>query len=122
LEVLAGNAAPHYNLNTMTFKRSSDAKGKTVLIRCTEAEKLELQHRAKLANLSLSEFLLRSALRHAITVKTDMHNVLEIRALINTLRDIYNENAVPGDERLQPVLDEAVEALRRIIGRPHQLK
>lgn len=106
----------------MTFKRSSDPKGKTLLIRCTEAEKEELQQRARLANLSVSEFLLRSALSHAIKVKTDMHNVLEIRGLINLLRDIYHRENFPNDDRLQPLLNEGVDALRRIGGRPHQIK
>ena len=106
----------------MIFKDSLDSLTARLSLRSTPEDKTEIQRQAKLANLSLSEFMIRAALRHPISVKTDMHNVHEVRFFIEALRDIYNDGQPVNDERLRPVLNAAVDALKRIIGRPNQLE
>lgn len=106
----------------MTFRKSDDPKSAEIKFRVSPADKAMIHERAALENLSVGVLLTKLAGRRAITSKTDMHNVLEIRFFIEALRDIYNSGQPPNDERLRPVLDAAVDALKRVVGRPHQLK
>ncbi len=106
----------------MTFKKTAAPNTSNLLLRCTEDEKEAVRAQAKAANLSVTEFMFRAALKHPISVKTDLHTVHEIRFFIQALRDIYSTAQPLNDERLRPVLDAAVDALKRVVGRPHQLK
>ena len=106
----------------MTFRKSNDPKSAEINFRVSPVDKAMIHERAVQENLSVGVLLTRLAGRRAITSKTDMHNVNEIRFLIQALRDIYNDGQPSNDERLRPVLDAAVSALNRIPGRPHQLK
>lgn len=106
----------------MVFKNSPDSLTARLNLRSTPEDKAAIEAQAKLANLSVSEFMIRAALKHPISVKTDMHNVHEIRFFIEALRDIYNDRQPPNDERLRPVLKAAAEALNRIAARSHQVK
>lgn len=106
----------------MTFKKAVTPKSTNLLLRCTEDEKAAIRAQAKVANLPVSQFMLRAALKHRIEVKTDLHTVHEIRFFIQALRDIYHTAQPLNDERLRPVLDAAVEALKRVVGRLHQIK
>jgi hypothetical protein len=107
---------------TMTFKKVVSPKTTNLLLRCTRGEKEAVRTQAQVANLSMSEFMLRAALKHPISVKTDLHMVHELRFFIQGLRDIYHTEQPLNDERLRPVLAAAVEALNRVVGRSHQIK
>jgi hypothetical protein len=72
--------------------------------------------RAAQENISVGALLTTLPARRAITSKTDLHNVHEIRFFIQVLRDIYSTGQPLNDERLRPVLDAAVDALKRVIG------
>jgi hypothetical protein len=106
----------------MTFKISDNPKSAEIKFRVAPADKAMIHERAAQENLSVGVLLTRLAGSRAISSKTDMHNVNEIRFLIEALRDIYSAGQPVNDERLRPVLRAAVDALNRIAGRPHQLK
>jgi hypothetical protein len=106
----------------MTFKKSDNPKCAEVKFRVSPADKTMIHERAAQENLSVGVLLTKLAGRRAITSKTDMHHIHEIRFFIQALREIYSNGQPPNDERLRPILVAAVDALKRIAGRPHQLK
>jgi hypothetical protein len=98
----------------MTFRKTDNPKDTFLKMRLTEWDKIEIQGKASDCQLSMSEYLIRSALNRQTRSRMDVHQILEIRTLTRALRDMYFNGTPANDERLQPVLDAAVRALNRL--------
>ena len=99
----------------MSFNRAKEPKTTRLPgCRVTEAEKKQIENRAEDCGLSVSDYLVRSALRRQTRTKHDVHVINELRAINDTLRGIYHGAVGRKPEELQRLLESVVRAINRI--------
>lgn len=98
----------------MTFRRSENKKtSRLSACRIHADEKRKIEERAKDCGLSVSEFLIRTALGRQTRTRCDVHVINELRAINETIREIYSAYEHKPDE-LRLVLDAVVRAIDRV--------
>lgn len=99
----------------MVFKRKEEPKtARLPGCRVTGKEKQLIESRAADCSLSVSEYLVRSALSRQTRTKHDVHVINELRAINDRIRDIYHGSVDKKPDELWPVLEAAVRAIDRI--------
>ena len=99
----------------MSFSRASKPKDTRLpACRVTATEKQAIENRAEDCGLSVSEFLVRSALGRQTRTRHDVHVINELRAINDTLRGIYLTAGEHKPDELRPILEAVVQAIDRI--------
>lgn len=99
----------------MAFRRADEPKNARLPgCRVTEAEKKQIENRAEDCGLTVSDYLVRSALGRQTRTKHDVHVINELRAINDTLREIYHGATGRKPEELRTVLESTVRAIDRI--------
>lgn len=82
-------------------------------LRLTPSEHLELSEAAKIAGLSLSEYVRRRALGRVVIADTDLVMLRELRRVGGLLKHIHNES----NGAYSQLTADALETIRETIGR-----
>jgi len=98
----------------VTFRRSPNPKTACIQIRVTPDQKERIELKARNCMLSVSELALRQLLGKQVVERFELHYINHLNLLVEDFREIYwNENGREW-ERLQPLLDEIVVAVRAL--------
>lgn len=81
--------------------------------RVSEEEKNKIEYRAKDCGLSLSEFLIRTALGRQTRTKHDVSVINDLREINQTIRELYRVKEHKPEE-LRVVLEAVVRAIDRV--------
>lgn len=102
------------------FKKLPDSVRKSVRIevRMSEIDAQSIRHSASLRSLAVAEFMLRAALSRRAEVQYDNEIVLEIRSVVQVIRqlhaDLITRNIHPPIDLLGLLVDAGLEAMQRI--------
>jgi len=96
----------------MTFRKSPNPKTACIQIRVTPDQKARIEVKAKSCMLSVSELALRQLLGKQVVERFELHYINNLNRLVEEFRDIYWAEGGRQWERLQPLLDEIVVAVR----------
>jgi uncharacterized protein (DUF1778 family) len=91
-------------------------------IRCeillNEVEAKEIRNSAQIRNLSVADFMRRSAMGRRADVEFDKEIVLTLRKIVQLIRELYTTYIAAGVEfpknELGSLIDEALVAMKRI--------
>lgn len=98
----------------MSFSRSENKKTRRLpACRVSEEEKNKIEYRAKDCGLSLSEFLIRTALGRQTRTKHDVSVINDLREINQTIRELYRVKEHKPEE-LRVVLEAVVRAIDRV--------
>ncbi len=98
----------------MSFRRSENKKTRRLpACRVSEEEKNKIEYRAKDCGLSLSEFLIRTALGRQTRTKHDVSVINDLREINQTIRELYRVKEHKPEE-LRVVLEAVVRAIDRV--------
>lgn len=98
----------------MTFHRSPNPKTACIQIRVTPDQKARIELKAKNCMLSVSELALRQMLGKQVVERFELHYINHLNHLVEDFRDVYWDENGREWERLQPLLDEIVVAIRTL--------
>ena len=98
----------------MTFQRSANPKTACISIRVTPDQKALIELKASYRMLSVSELALRGLLGKRASDRHNLHYINHLNQLAEDFRDIYWKGSDREWERLQPLLDEIVVAIRAL--------
>ena len=92
-------------------------RNKTIAIRCTEDERQRIYNKARQYNLTLSDFVLRSALNKKIIVAERLNEIVKQQKAIG--RNLNQIATIANMDRLtavnfQPLLDEHIKTTEAI--------
>lgn len=92
-----------------------DKRGKSVLIRLTVSEVIDLQQQAQIRNLSTSEYVRRMALHRRADVKMETGLILAVRNVVTEIRALHAaylaQGLSPPEAILQPILMRCEQAI-----------
>jgi hypothetical protein len=98
----------------VSFRRSENKKTRRLpACRVSEEEKNKIEYRAKDCGLSLSEFLIRTALGRQTRTKHDVSVINDLREINQTIRELYRVKEHKPEE-LRVVLEAVVRAIDRV--------
>jgi hypothetical protein len=87
-----------------------------IMLSAVEAE--EIRKSASIRNLSVAEFMRRTALGKRADVRFDTEIVLTLRAIVQAIRQLHSTFTLEGQAILEialgPLIDEAMAAMKRI--------
>ena len=98
----------------MTFKRSPNPKTACIQIRVSPDQKALIELKAKYRMMSVSELALCSLFGKHAPERFDLHYINQLNLLAEDFREIYWAENGREWERLQPLLDEIVVAIRML--------
>ena len=105
---------------TELFKKVEDAERRTIscFIRLNAKENLAIKKAAKIRNLSVSDYMRKTALGRKADVNFTTEVVLVLRETVEALRNYHKalteRGIVTPNKEWEPVIDEAVAAMLRI--------
>jgi hypothetical protein len=87
-------------------------------IMLSEVEAVEIRKSASIRNLSVAEFMRRTALGKRADVRFDTEIVLSLRAIVQAIRQLHSTFTLEGQTILEislgQLIDEAMVAMKRI--------
>lgn len=99
-------------------KEPADLRSVRYPIMLTQAEAEQIRHSANIRNMSVAEFMRRTALGRKADVHYETQIVLQLCDVTRAIRAIHKAmlelKIAPPEEVWEPLIDEAVAAMRRI--------
>lgn len=86
---------------------------KRIFIRVTQANRAEIERRAELHNITVSKYMLQTALGRPIRSNNVYKIVLELMALTNLIREAYKSDR-RNEHKYQEILQVVVDAITAI--------
>jgi uncharacterized protein (DUF1778 family) len=102
---------------TKLFREVAEEKKRKKLLKAygTEVEKKAIEEQAAIRDLSVSDYLVRSALHRRADVKMETDLILAVREMVNQLKAVHAgylaKGLQPPETVLQPVLNRCEEAI-----------